>query len=736
MITADELSVRWGVAPGPAVWPAVLRILFVIDGRIDTSVNPKSFGLGLVLETLRDRSFAWWVQFKVQVVRRDAAELILSAAAEDVNYNQPGDPPPKFATRGFTFTEPQFSLDDWDQVWFFGDYPANLSDTLDDPNHNFHPLGNDELKLLAEWMDRGGGVFATGDHWNLGAAMCSRIPRVRTMRRWTPQQGVPTIDGDTRNQTLQQGVIGDPHAGDPDAEEGDTVPQPIELVYQSLVTSILVRPLTTHPLLSTPTGAIDHFPDHMHEGEVIEDDQVELDTPLGIPGYQGVEYPFVELVAEPAVAEFAPPVRPSRPRPQPHVVAYALTTNMKNVLTAPTSGGNRALARLVNVGRSTVRFGILGAYDGDRVGLGRVVVDSTWHHWFSWNLHGFKSANPAQYSLMQAYYRNVGLWLANRGQRQSMLVAASWGAVVSDPMAFPEAPRRSVWAVGERAVGVMRRTMSLPMLLDFVASGFSGRAGELFGAPAEQHPADPYASSVPTDLALRAIVGGIASSLIEPAFDYLRANGKPRRLLDADAIQRHAAAGVKHGYTTLVDAVRSSEAASREIVARLDDAFRPVSPEPIPVDLVALRVVAERLQLPDRTDPVLANERFTVTARVALNGSVSGAEVIRQIEIPSSEPAGAMIDLDRVLYEGVVQTGESLTIEILTGEAGRDVAPTIVSGSRRRSPATRQAGSVFIPRLDTIRGVFGTASRSLATELTNSSSRWRSVWASLSRFVL
>jgi hypothetical protein len=35
-----------------------------------------------------------------------------------------------------------------------------------------------------------------------------------------------------------------------------------------------------------------------------------------------------------------------------------------------------------------------------------------------------------------------------------------------------------------------------------------------------------------------------------------------------------------------------------------------------------------------------------------------------------------VIDIDRLQYEGVVQTGESLTIEILTGEAGRERVAT------------------------------------------------------------
>src|SRR4051794_22916342 len=170
-------------------------------------------------------------------------------------------------------------------------------------------------------MDRGGGVFATGDHGNLGAAMCSRIPRVRTMRKWTPQQGVPTIDGDTRIQTLQAGTR---MRGTRLRRRGTRFPQPIELVSQSLLTSILVRPLTTHPLLSTPTGAIDHFPHHMHEGEVIEDDQVKLDRPLEISGYEGVESPFAEPAAEAGVAQTASSAQAPRPRPQPHVIAHAV----------------------------------------------------------------------------------------------------------------------------------------------------------------------------------------------------------------------------------------------------------------------------------------------------------------------------------------------------------------------------------------------------------------------------
>lgn len=329
----EDTFVRWGVAPGAALWPTVVRILFVVDGRINTSTCPVSFGLGYVLETLRDPSFAWWVRFSVKVVRRDLEPLDYPCDPTkypDTNYTEDGNN----QKLNFKFTDSDFSFDDWDQVWFFGDYPANADGDINSPG--FYPLDDAELKLLAEWMDRGGGVFAAGDHWNLGASMCSRIPRVRTMRKWTHEQGVPTMDGDTRNQTLQP----DP---DPTQDtEGDTIPQPIELTYLQWTTSILARPPVTHPLLTTPTGVINTFPDHMHEGELFDDSNVQLDSPLNIPGYDQPEYPYEQPVINPGVGTaIAPGVELPRPRPSPHVVAYGRTTNWSPWL--PSAG---ILARL------------------------------------------------------------------------------------------------------------------------------------------------------------------------------------------------------------------------------------------------------------------------------------------------------------------------------------------------------------------------------------------------------
>jgi len=45
-------------------------------------------------------------------------------------------------------------------------------------------LGAPALDRVKRFMQAGGGVFATGDHEDLGTGMCGQIPRVRAMRYW------------------------------------------------------------------------------------------------------------------------------------------------------------------------------------------------------------------------------------------------------------------------------------------------------------------------------------------------------------------------------------------------------------------------------------------------------------------------------------------------------------------------------------------------------------------------
>jgi hypothetical protein len=69
-------------------------------------------------------------------------------------------------------------------------------------------------------------------------------------------------------------------------------------------------------------------------------------------------------------------------------------------------------------------FGAIGAYDGRPAGVGRVVVDATWHHFININLNGTGSGvatkkglydpanNPTpDYLQIQRYFRNIVSWL-------------------------------------------------------------------------------------------------------------------------------------------------------------------------------------------------------------------------------------------------------------------------------------------------------------------------------------
>ena len=101
-----------------------------------------------------------------------------------------------------------------------------------------------------------------------------------------------------------------------------------------------------------------------------------------------------------------------------------------------TEGRNGAPGTDRNKGpASAKKFGVVGAHNGHAAGVGRVVVDSTWHHWFDVNLtgrplapgdpidpvvpadpkaHGFEATpiGEAAYAREQNYFRNVAIWLA------------------------------------------------------------------------------------------------------------------------------------------------------------------------------------------------------------------------------------------------------------------------------------------------------------------------------------
>jgi hypothetical protein len=341
-----------------SIFKCRIRILVVTDSGSGGFGTTNGFHLGLVLD----------------VVQHDLWSHVIFNFTKAHRQNGDGD------IDNFRFDA--HDLGKYDAIWLFG-----IERSID-------PLSPAELRAISQFMDDGGGVFATGDHENLGQPMAAEVPRVRSMRRWYhpfagPNGEPPAPDqfGSGRHDTLVDAAGNPSPAGD----QTDEVPQTIRPRYYtawSLSPIQLKQVRFPHPVLCGPNGPITHLPDHMHEGlcEVPTD----LTKSFNFDGYKTTEYPTLAGHQE-----------------RPQVIAWA------------------------NNNVDSSEFGVLAAYDGHRSGVGRVVVDATWHHWFNINLEGFiaatdptspsfdPSAVPA-WEEIKSYFRNVGVWLAPKAKQQCL----------------------------------------------------------------------------------------------------------------------------------------------------------------------------------------------------------------------------------------------------------------------------------------------------------------------------
>jgi hypothetical protein len=357
-----------------------IRVLIVAESRIhfkDTSPID-GFSLTELIEKALRVTPRPWEELKITTARR----LVANNPEFDPDDDKCADIP------NFTFSRSLFGIDKYDQVWLFGDF-GEEEET---------PLDQSELEVLSRFMNAGGGVFATGDHENLGYAMCGNVPRVRSMRKWcfkncrsTDLKAPGKLDA-TRLDTLRQGV--DP--GFQGSDQSDNMPQEIRPKFFLEPAGTGAHP---HPLLVDGQFAITVLPDHMHEGECVV--PTDLGKQLKFNDYVFDEYPDVG----------ATPVRMP-----PQSVALSI------------SAGGRLLDQLDTLLPIEPRaFSPIVAYDGHQVlidgkQLGRVVVDSSFHHFLDINLRGTthpvtrglydsKRHPTSDYEVLKEYYRNIARFL-------------------------------------------------------------------------------------------------------------------------------------------------------------------------------------------------------------------------------------------------------------------------------------------------------------------------------------
>ncbi|MGZ0077562.1 hypothetical protein [Methylomonas sp. YC3] len=270
----------------------------------------------------------------------------------------------------FRFNE--HNLNDYDQIWLLG----YGSGTLPDP----------EQAAIAAFMNQGGGVFATGDHAGLGSALAGSLPRVRSMRHWqSPPPALGPDRVDTTRPDVNDVVVFE--------NQSDDIPQVLRLKMYEWSRRRWFREVYPHPLLCSPSGAITEFPDHMHEGEVVIPDN--LDAKISVGGMTFDEYPKDR----------------HGNRVSPEVVAWGWTTGRADpeVMHGIHTGDSET---------ATPRWtGTIGVYDGHQAGVGRVVVHSTWHHFFDINLIGDNAANRPGFSDPRAALWRKGFTASPNGLR-------------------------------------------------------------------------------------------------------------------------------------------------------------------------------------------------------------------------------------------------------------------------------------------------------------------------------
>ncbi|MFP3646549.1 hypothetical protein [Paraburkholderia sp. SIMBA_054] len=193
------------------------------------------------------------------------------------------------------------------------------------------------------------------------------------------------------NTTLVEGP--DPGATYDFDDQSDDTPQQIRykryIVGSRAGVILRTRP---HPLLCGPDGPIDVLPDHQHEGEAL--------APIPVPG--DPDWPTKAGHQE-----------------RPEVIAWGRIKDP-------------------NATKHGQEIGVISAYDGHTVDVGRISADSTWHHWFDINLTGreptpslppyagFDQTPAGQQVLkkLDAYFLNTGVWLAPPSRQFEMRFAA------------------------------------------------------------------------------------------------------------------------------------------------------------------------------------------------------------------------------------------------------------------------------------------------------------------------
>lgn len=412
------------------------------------------------------------------------------------------------------------------QIWFFGIHQVNRSPyTLEFPvgGGPRSELEDDEVEGLKCWMATGG-VLIAGDHANpdprssipsgdqfcpvgvnhetflgLGRAIGHKVPRAGELRKW---KGPPTrcTEDNFNTQVLTTGTD-----YEEDTLEKDATPQEVLPEFFDDLGNPVPRG-GPHPLFTDRYGRpIKVFPDHMHEGRLVFPEKLDKKLWLKVNGVQ----------------------------PRPYAVAYGIDRSERTILP------------------------IVAAYDGHRAGVGRIVADSTWHHYFNDNLTMLRAGEgdgPHAESIGQ-YYGNLALWLSPAAMLRAMAcVMFHW--LASQPRIMEEAGSGAL-NVGRTALSLLTQVASpceIQELLQVFVPALLRAKFEMLRFPPKAT-ADSWLPS-------QELILGLTVSLFHQA-----ATASPDLLMsEADAAKRDETLiqkGLRGAFIAQADALRRSERDAR-----------------------------------------------------------------------------------------------------------------------------------------------------------------------------
>lgn len=354
----------------------IIKILLYTDGPNGITKGEEQFGLGPMIRHLvahkpafADVYVEWVSRFSSETGN---AEKQLDSLLKDNGY---------------------------DEVWFFGTFQATRKKFISDVIRGGpeSELVKTEVEVLREWMSvgsqphmKGGGVLMTGDHnqtliagtlpadenplcpesgspakfLGLGRALGRCVPRAGRLRQW---EGKPTNDPTDSFNTQVPSASFDIES---QILQLDANPQQLFL----LSFDAKGKPAVTgfpHPMFFYRAGQwIQFFPDHVHEGAIVLPTEKEL-----------------EVLEEWPKSGFV--------QPRPRVVARGIDKRTCSLLD------------------------LVATYNGDSARVGRIVADSTWHHYVGVNLTSFPhpSTPGTPADQIGQFYGNLAMWLAPRRKR-------------------------------------------------------------------------------------------------------------------------------------------------------------------------------------------------------------------------------------------------------------------------------------------------------------------------------